>query len=197
MRVLRAESHRRMPWKNGGGVTTEIAVFPEGAGLDDFAWRLSMASVTSDGPFSLFGGVDRTLAVLQGEGIVLSVDGMPNVELTRASQPFAFPADVSASARLVGGPIIDFNVMTRRGRFAHRVERLSGAQSSSACRKVMLTIILCAGGTAAVVSDGVQMALGRYDAAISESGFDEIVANTEAELYLVALDAKAGLRPEL
>ena len=45
MRLLRAATHRRMPWKNGAGVTTEIAVFPESAGLDDFEWRLSMATV--------------------------------------------------------------------------------------------------------------------------------------------------------
>ena len=79
-----------MPWKNGGGVTTEIAVFPEAAGLDDFEWRLSMATVATDGPFSLFAGVDRTLAVLDGEGIVLSVDGMADATLTPASPPFAF-----------------------------------------------------------------------------------------------------------
>ena len=68
MRILRAESYRRMPWKNGGGETTEIAVSPEGAGLDDFDWRVSMARVESSGPFSLFAGIDRTLAILEGEG---------------------------------------------------------------------------------------------------------------------------------
>ena len=72
MKLLRARNHRRMPWKNGGGVTTEIAVFPANAGLEDFEWRLSMATVASDGPFSLFAGIDRTLAVLEGEGLVLA-----------------------------------------------------------------------------------------------------------------------------
>ena len=68
MQVLRAENYRRMPWKNGGGETTEIAVFPAGAGLDDFDWRVSMARVESSGPFSVFPGIDRTLAILEGEG---------------------------------------------------------------------------------------------------------------------------------
>ncbi|MBV9975040.1 MAG: HutD family protein, partial [Hyphomicrobiales bacterium] len=61
MRVLRAGQHRRMPWKNGGGETTEIIASPEGAGLDEFDWRISMARVATDGPFSRFAGVDRTL----------------------------------------------------------------------------------------------------------------------------------------
>ncbi len=113
-----------MPWKNGGGVTTEIAVFPEAAGLDDFEWRLSMATVASDGPFSLFAGVDRTLAVLEGEGIVLSVEGQAEERITPASPPLAFAADRPTSARLIAGPITDLNAMTRRGRWTHRMERL-------------------------------------------------------------------------
>ncbi|MBM7325185.1 HutD family protein, partial [Agrobacterium sp. S2] len=49
-----------MPWKNGGGVTTEIIVHPAKASMADFDWRISMANVAQDGPFSIFPGVDRT-----------------------------------------------------------------------------------------------------------------------------------------
>ena len=66
-----------MRWKNGGGETAEIAVSPPGAALDAFDWRLSMAKVETDGPFSAFPGIDRTLAILEGEGIRLSVGGEP------------------------------------------------------------------------------------------------------------------------
>lgn len=123
MHILRAGQYTRMPWKNGGGETTEIAVYPEGASVEDFAWRVSMATVASDGPFSLFPGIDRTLSVLEGEGMVLDIEGQEPVTLTPASAPLSFPADVPTSARLVRGPITDLNVMTRRGHFAHRVER--------------------------------------------------------------------------
>jgi environmental stress-induced protein Ves len=69
MRKLAPPSYRTMPWKNGGGTTIEIARSPEppeGAGLDDLDWRVSMARVDGPGPFSRFEGVDRTLAVLDG-----------------------------------------------------------------------------------------------------------------------------------
>ena len=71
MRLIRSKSYRRMPWKNGGGETTEIAVSPQNASLEAFDWRVSMARVESDGPFSAFPGIDRTLAVLEGQGIEL------------------------------------------------------------------------------------------------------------------------------
>ncbi|MDX8461885.1 HutD/Ves family protein [Mesorhizobium humile] len=128
MRILRAADYKVMPWKNGGGTTTEIAVSPDGAGLDDFDWRISMAKVETSGPFSSFAGIDRTLSVLEGEGIVLDIAGQPPAPLTTASPPLAFPGDVPTGAALIGGPITDLNVMTRRGRVAHKVERraLSG-----------------------------------------------------------------------
>ena len=123
MRILRAADYRRMPWKNGGGETVEIAVFPEDAALADFGWRVSMATVASDGPFSVFPGIDRTLAVLSGDGMDLSIAGIGERLLTPESEALAFPADAPTTARLTGGPITDLNVMTRRGRFTHRMSR--------------------------------------------------------------------------
>lgn len=123
MRILRAENFRRMPWRNGGGVTVEIAASPEGAALDAFDWRISMAHVASDGPFSLFPGVDRTLALLSGAGMILDVAGRGEIRLDRDAPPCSFPGDAATSARLIAGPIDDLNVMTRRGRFRHRLTR--------------------------------------------------------------------------
>jgi environmental stress-induced protein Ves len=124
MRVLRVSDHRVMPWKNGGGSTTEIAVFPDGAGLDAFDWRVSKATVSTDGPFSTFPDIDRTLAVLSGSGIVLDVDdGREPVRLTAADEPLAFPGDVATYGTLIDGPIVDLNVMSRRGRVVHHIVR--------------------------------------------------------------------------
>jgi uncharacterized protein len=124
MKILRASDYQRMPWKNGGGETAEIAVFPPGAGLDSFGWRISMATVSSDGPFSAFSGIDRTLTILSGAGMELAIAGRQPVRLDPQSAPLSFPADVPTSARLIGDTIIDLNVMTRRKAFTHHVERL-------------------------------------------------------------------------
>lgn len=144
MQVLRVESYRSMPWKNGGGVTTEIIVSPAGAGLDDFDWRVSMAKVESGGPFSSFANIDRTLSVLEGEGISLSIEGQAPVRLDKAALPLSFPADVATDADLIGGAIVDLNVMTRRGRCGHSVERIEvfGAMDIDARADTVLVFAL-------------------------------------------------------
>lgn len=128
MRILRQSSFRTMPWKNGGGETTEIAVFPEGAGMDDFDWRVSMARVATDGPFSIFPGIDRSLTLLEGVGMMLAIDGHGSVHLTVESPPLAFPGDAPTTSVLTDGAILDLNVMTRRGVRAASVARERGAR---------------------------------------------------------------------
>jgi environmental stress-induced protein Ves len=113
-RLLTPADYRRMPWKNGGGRTTEIAAHPAGAGLDAFAWRVSLAEVARDGPFSAFPGVERTLVLLDGAGMRLAGDGVA-VDLCARYEPFAFAGEVALACTLVDGPVRDFNLMIRRG----------------------------------------------------------------------------------
>lgn len=168
MRVLRAADHKRMPWKNGGGETTEIAVFPEDAGLDDFQWRVSMARVDGDGPFSSFPGIDRTLAILEGAGIVLDVEGHAPARLTQESQPHPFPADVPTSAALISGPIIDLNVMSRRSGLHHDVQRIEAASDIEGTGPCM---ILCSDGQAEISTAGTSCLLARFDAMLFEGNY--------------------------
>ena len=116
-----------MPWKNGGGLTREIVCQPPGAGLDAFDWRVSIAHIASDGPFSRFTGVDRVIALLEGAGVQLaSGDGSVSHRLSTPWQPFAFAGEASIDSRLLGGPCDDFNVMTRRERCRASVTVLRG-----------------------------------------------------------------------
>lgn len=100
-------------WKNGGGETAEIVCQPEGAGFDDFQWRISTARVATSGPFSVFPGVARSLTVLESGPMVLRIDGGPEIVATPDTGPIAFRGDVSCQADLIGPPVLDLNVMTR------------------------------------------------------------------------------------
>ncbi|ARJ70106.1 HutD family protein [Paracoccus contaminans] len=122
MKLVRRADLVPQPWKNGGGVTREIAAHPPGAGLEDFDWRLSMAEIASDGPFSAFPGIDRTLTVIEGDGLALDF-GAGAVDLP-ALRPLAFPGEAPVAARLRGGPVTDLNVMTRRAALSHAVRLL-------------------------------------------------------------------------
>lgn len=112
-RLLAPADYRRMPWKNGGGVTWEIAVGPPDADLARFAWRVSVAEIARDGPFSTFPGVDRTLVLLHGDGMRLSGDGA-TVDLRTPYEPIRFAGEAALDCALRGGPTRDFNLMVRR-----------------------------------------------------------------------------------
>jgi environmental stress-induced protein Ves len=104
-----------MPWKNGGGVTREIVCMPPGAGMGDFDWRVSIAHIAGDGPFSAFPGIDRVITLLSGGGVhLLGDDGLVNHRLDTPLAPFAFAGEAAIDARLLAGDCHDFNLMTRR-----------------------------------------------------------------------------------
>lgn len=106
-----------MPWKNGGGSTCEILSWPPGAGVDAFDWRVSIATIGASGPFSAFDGVDRIIMLLEGDGVRLqALSAGIDHQLDRPHEPFAFSGDLGLDCTLLGGPSIDFNVMSRRTR---------------------------------------------------------------------------------
>ncbi|ARC89359.1 HutD family protein [Rhodovulum sp. MB263] len=137
MRQIRRSDLTPTPWKNGGGLTWELAAFPEGAGFQDMLWRMSLAEVASDGPFSAFPGIDRTLTVLEGRGMRLDF-GAGEVKLGEDSAPLSFPGEAPVTARLDAGAILDFNVMTRRGRAVHAVHALSAGEPAPRDTRVLL-----------------------------------------------------------
>ena len=128
--LLDPATARAMPWKNGGGTTVELAISPADAGLEDFAWRISTAQVAVDGAFSSFPGIDRSLAVLAGNGMCLQrADGRRETLLSDDAIA-VFRGEEAISAQLLDGPITDLNLMTRRGVWSHelRLVRLQGEQ---------------------------------------------------------------------
>lgn len=192
MHILRAGDHRVMPWKNGGGSTTEIAVSPAGAGLETFDWRLSMAGVVEDGPFSVFPGIERTLALLEGGGVVLAVADDPPVRLERQGEMASFPGDAPTRAHLPAGPIRDLNVMTRRGRFTHRLaHRLPGSLQEIA-PEADLTVLL-ARGALTIGGGGTAVRLDTDDAVLLEPGDPPLALGAEAAFFVVTLRAAPGI----
>lgn len=167
--IIRASAYRRTRWKNGGGETMEIAVSPEGASLDRFDWRISMATVASDGPFSVFAGVDRTLCILDGAGIQLHVNDEPARQLDNTSEPFSFSGDVAEHSTLVDGTVTDFNVMTRRDRCRHRVQRISLQAGDERVVDPGVRAIFCESGIVSVETHEAGGQLGPRDTALRDA----------------------------
>jgi uncharacterized protein len=189
MRILHASDYKRMPWKNGGGETVEIAVSPEGSALADFDWRVSMATVASDGPFSVFPGIDRTLSILEGEGMTLFIEGQEPVRLTQESDPLPFAADARTSATLIDGTITDLNVMTRRGRFLHSVAAIDVDGSTEITPKAETSLLLARDGVLDIAIGGQSVRLDDRDCLVVEKDGDASVSvSGKARLFLISLD---------
>jgi environmental stress-induced protein Ves len=181
IRALPVSARTAVPWKNGGGVTREIAVWPEGAGMDAFAWRVSLAEVAADGPFSAFPDVDRTLTVVEGAGMDLTVGGERRLVNTRYA-PRDFRGDVPTDCRLLDGPVVNLNVMWRRG-----------AGSTAPTVAVVRGRLRVRAGALVVALDGTAevagVALGPYDAV--RLGAEDAVLHARGRTAVIGLSLPA------
>jgi len=114
--IISPHQFRQLPWKNGKGQTTELAI-NEGGTVSDFEWRLSIAEVVEDGPFSDFSGYQRTLILIEGNGIELRHDQASVSNLRNILDVATFDGGSETVATLAAGAIKDFNVMARNGKY--------------------------------------------------------------------------------
>ncbi|WP_405532809.1 HutD family protein [Streptomyces avidinii] len=170
IRILRAADRTATVWKNGGGVTREIAAWPEGAGMDDFGWRVSLAEVAADGPFSAFPGIGRTLTLAEGAGMDLTVGGVRRLVAERYA-PQDFPGDEPTDCRLLSGPVVNFNVMYRRGAVEARTAVVRG-RSALAVGPGETLLVVALEGPAALERPDDLVELLPYDAALVTGPLD-------------------------
>lgn len=158
MRVVRRTppDYRSMPWKNGGGITHEMYIFPEDATLENgnFLWRLSSANVAESGPFSSFPGYDRVLFLLSGNGMDITVNG-ETVSLRSPYDSLRFRGEYEASCTLPAGAATDFNIFCRRETLTCEYRQLF---SKKELERLFLpgdtTILLCLQGQASAEIEG-------------------------------------------
>jgi environmental stress-induced protein Ves len=129
--IIPPEQFNTIPWKNGKGQTTELAISENGT-IDNFDWRLSIASVVEDGPFSDFSGYERNLILLEGQGIELTHDHKDDdKQIDLLDKPLSissFNGSAKTLGRLIDGAISDFNLMTKDGKYNVEVIASIGQQ---------------------------------------------------------------------
>lgn len=132
MKVTRLEpgGYRRTPWKNGGGVTVDIAdAYAPGAeagGWDGMVWRLGRTRIERPGPFSDLTGHDRILVVIGGRGLVLEVADAPALDVREPLRPVRFRGEDRIVSRLEAGPVEVLNLIADRARAAIDLAVLTG-----------------------------------------------------------------------
>lgn len=175
---------RSAPWKNGGGSTTEIAISPAGAHLDDFEWRVSLATIAQDGPFSSFPGIDRSLALVDGDGVLLDF-GDERFVLSPSEPLIEFAGEDAVHATVTGPHTTDFNVMTRRGLCRHRLEVRVVQGKEALKRRAGTTLLFLAEGESLTLSSARErIAMVRYDTVVIEADDDWTVEAQQATVLV-------------
>ncbi len=147
-RIVPAAQFRASRWRNGGGITWEIAHgrFADGPEAE-WHWRFSLAEITAPGPFSAYPGIDRCLTVVSGAGIELRIDQAPPRRLG-PGEDIEFPGEAAVGCELLAGPTRDLNVMVDRrvariapGRGAEGIEAGAGLILLYAEEEVCVTTV--------------------------------------------------------
>ena len=185
--VLRAVNRPVTSWKNLGGKTAEVAISPAGCGLEEFDWRISMASVTAPGAFSHFGNVDRTLAVISGQLGLAFEHQSEVVRLTCDSQPYQFSGEAPAVGTPISGHVVDLNLMVRRGRWSGTMERADGSEAAEITLRSHCAIIVFAGEGRARWREN-NTVLQAFDAIRMDDAQNELIElESRKPIYLVSL----------
>jgi environmental stress-induced protein Ves len=204
MEIIRFAEVRTEPWRNGGGVTRELASHPKAASAQDGAWdwRVSIADISKAGDFSVFPGMERVLTVIDGELLLLTVDGAEHP--LEKYRPFRFSGEASTHGALPTGDIRDLNVITRTGSFKGYTSIIElSKKRAHPVFEGQLAVLLQGQAT---VSPGAaeepeggeppalateQQALNRYDAVVgSDTQSPEILGR--GFLAVVSIDRVAG-----
>ncbi|PVE24916.1 hypothetical protein DC522_08325 [Microvirga sp. KLBC 81] len=189
-RVIRHRDLVRVPWKNGGGTTAEVAAFPEGSSFENFSWRISMADVASDGPFSVFPGIDRTLILVEGGDLELEVEGIVYT-LDGTSPKLSFSGDDMTCGRLSSGPIRDLNVMTRREQFRHHTRFVESGVALLSEQTVTAFLVVLDGSLDVTLGSTIH-SLQRLDTLALEATHDLILLSGNGRMILIEIAPDAS-----
>jgi uncharacterized protein len=166
-------------WRNGQGVSWEIASFKED-GATDFLWRFAKARIDNDVPFSIYPGMDRIFMMIEGQGMDLEFEGGRVLQVHEKFVPHAFSCDVPLVCRLRGGPSMDLNLFAAHGKIkaSCEVKQIAGTQQLAFENAV--TVIFDLEGDC--VLGGTKMETG--DSAVVEGRISLTAQSEHALLYL-------------
>ncbi len=175
MQIIRRGEFREGRWRNGMGASWEIATDPPDG--EDFGWRLAIARIDKDVPFSNYPGVDRIFTLFEGDGLDLDFEGRPALAVERLFVPHPYPCDVPTFCRLRNGPCHALNLFTRRGLWSAKADVVSNGAEITHDGPMLFFAFEGA-------ADVNGQTLGQGDAAIAA---DRAMLGTEGFLYAARL----------
>ena len=154
IKLLDPSQYITTPWRNGGGVTVDIAVATD---RDGNSWRFGRTPIVQPGPFSDYRGFDRVQVLVAGSGLVLETpDG--EIDVRQPFRPVRFAGETPIVSRLEAGPVEVVNLIGDRAKVRIDIRVLQAGGD----------IILGAGTHIAYCPDGpatIEVQGGRYELA--------------------------------
>ena len=182
--IVRFEELPAIPWRNGGGVTREVAASGR-SGPHSFDWRISIADVSHAGLFSAFRGVDRVITLVEGERMDLVIDGVIHVLGQHESLTFDGGSQVSCS--LPAGPTRDLNVMTRSDRMSAAVAVRDLSETRPIAVSGSQVVVLLTGSAVVAGADESRAALNPLDA-VCPSGLHVRLVTGSGKVAVVRIE---------
>lgn len=179
---------KTMPWKNGGGVTEELFIYPADATLAEgnFEVRLSSATVSRGGPFSTFEGISRYLGLISGQPLELTVEGRHR-QLAVGDEPYFFEGEWAVSCDDPSAPQKDINLFIRREQWYVQVLQQTGPVDVGPRD---LTLILPLDGSAELTLGDQVFGLKTLDLWVGEGAGDVIHLDSAGRTWVVLLSRR-------
>ena len=186
---VKPEQWQTQRWQNGGGITHQICRQDDAQGM---VWRLSIAEVASDGPFSQFSGIERAIMLLSGDGFRLQNQSGVLCELHKALEPYYFAGETEINCSLLGGPVRDFNLMLRRSDYSAQLSVLEITSDNALSVLGQTTVLHVATGDVGVVFNRHLYRLQAEDTLVlhNESGVLHLDSSNDAKAVFITLTAK-------
>ena len=187
---LDPQAYRRTPWKNGGGVTIDIAdaYAPDAApgSWSGMLWRLGRTQIVMPGPFSDLSGYDRILTVIGGQGLVLEVEGGAALDVRVPFAPVRFRGEDRIQSRLEAGPVAVLNLISDR---QHDID-VAIMTSDTHALNAAITVVYALEASAVTI-DGADHAL-EPDAALRLDGAGGELAVRGGRVALATISSRSA-----
>ena len=177
MHILTPDDYQTMPWRNGGGITHEIAL---AEGPNGFAWRLSIAEVATSGPFSKFEGKERILTVIEGNGVHLASSDQTLTATVK--EPAAFSGETDIDGQLIDGPIRDFNLIFDPAQVTAEVRVVDRSEASFSLTQTQQMVVHSVNLSTTVAGNRIGQSQTLF-----ASGGDRSQANVAAEGWAIVV----------
>lgn len=184
--IITPQQWQTQRWQNGGGITHQLCRQDDANGM---LWRLSIAEVASDGPFSRFDNIDRIIMLLTGAGFSLHGVGAKPQVLDTPLMPFSFVGETPIHCTLLNGAVRDFNLMTRRGAITPQLQVLSIDKEAQTLALSAQTLIYVASGNVEIAlgQQAVTLAAQHTLSLANDSGSVQLISVAGAEVIFIGL----------